>query len=343
MLKKLIIISGSLLLVCCLLPTPVAPFVGTLIAGWAFFLYRVVPQMTIAPATVLTGVVGAMAFVIGLHAFLNWLTSPRPDADDNTLVRWRFRWTLGLCVLVLLTFAAGIATVGVVHQVGWLITSPGPLTEGGMRRLAARTMSMNNLKQMALAAHNHHDSHGQQFPPGYTVDGAGRPLHGWQAQLLPYLDQQALYQQVHFDQPWDRADNRTALQTEVKVYLVPVESYDHDSTGYALSHFTGNSRFFPKGQGIGLKNVTDGIENTIMMGEVTTGYRPWGHPLNLRDPARGIDGTGDSLGSHWSNRGPLVAMADGSVRTLSKTVSPAVLRALSTPAGGEPVPKDFDD
>jgi len=33
-------------------------------------------------------------------------------------------------------------------------------------------------------------------------------------------------------------------------------------------------------------------------------------------------------------------MADGHVRAIADTVSPAVLRVLSTPAGGEPVPLD---
>src|SRR5262249_35929765 len=44
-----------------------------LVAGWGFFLARVVPQITVSAAGVLTAVVSLAVLAAGLHAFLRWL------------------------------------------------------------------------------------------------------------------------------------------------------------------------------------------------------------------------------------------------------------------------------
>ncbi len=63
-----------------------------------------------------------------------------------------------------------------------------------VRQAAARTQSQNNLKQIVLACHNHHDNVGL-FPNngtgGYAVAGAGVPNQpaSWAYQILPYVEQ----------------------------------------------------------------------------------------------------------------------------------------------------------
>ena len=37
----------------------------------------------------------------------------------------------------------------------------------------------------------------------------------------------------------------------------------------------------------GLRDITDGTSNTMMAGEVAVGFKPWGDPSNVRDPAAG--------------------------------------------------------
>ena len=44
----------------------------------------------------------------------------------------------------------------------------------------------------------------------------------------------------------------------------------------------------------------------------------------------------------YHHRGANVAMADGSVRWVRETVAPVVFEAMSTIAGGESVPADWD-
>jgi prepilin-type N-terminal cleavage/methylation domain-containing protein/prepilin-type processing-associated H-X9-DG protein len=55
------------------------------------------------------------------------------------------------------------------------------------REAASRLSCANNLKQIALAAHNYHDAN-QALPPGFDVQGAG-----CLARLLPYLEQDSQF------------------------------------------------------------------------------------------------------------------------------------------------------
>lgn len=77
------------------------------------------------------------------------------------------------------------------------------------REAARRTQCKNHLKQMGLALHNFHDTR-NRFPTGgstpwapitYTSSGAidDPPAMGagWMVQILPYIDQQNLYQQTN--------------------------------------------------------------------------------------------------------------------------------------------------
>ena len=63
-----------------------------------------------------------------------------------------------------------------------------------VREAAARMSCSNNLKQMGLALHNHHDSRGT-FPPGGMQTGRnGRPCYTtWAIEILPFIEQDNLY------------------------------------------------------------------------------------------------------------------------------------------------------
>lgn len=66
-----------------------------------------------------------------------------------------------------------------------------------VREAAARAKCTNNLKQLALGLHAHHDSLGK-LPPGYGFNtqsnGASwRKAWGWGSRILPYIEQQGLY------------------------------------------------------------------------------------------------------------------------------------------------------
>jgi prepilin-type N-terminal cleavage/methylation domain-containing protein/prepilin-type processing-associated H-X9-DG protein len=72
-----------------------------------------------------------------------------------------------------------------------------------VREAAHRTECMNNLKQMDLAVTHYHDEH-KQFPFGKGPSYGGAPVYArWSvhSQLLPYLEQNPLYQSIDFTKP----------------------------------------------------------------------------------------------------------------------------------------------
>lgn len=71
------------------------------------------------------------------------------------------------------------------------------------------------------ALHNHASKNGGQFPPAYTVDSNGKPLHSWRTLILAHLDQRALYERIDFSKPWDDPANSEALKTAIDVYSCP--------------------------------------------------------------------------------------------------------------------------
>jgi len=111
-----------------------------------------------------------------------------------------------------------------------------------------------------------------------------------------------------------------------------------DEQGYALSHYAANRRVFYDNSRTRIQDVTDGMSNTIMAGEVRENFKPWGHPINWRDPALGINQSPQGFGSPWPGGAQFLLM-DGSARFLSDNVDPELLKALSTPAGGEKLPE----
>ncbi|HLA83746.1 MAG TPA: DUF1559 domain-containing protein, partial [Thermoguttaceae bacterium] len=73
------------------------------------------------------------------------------------------------------------------------------------REAARRITCSNNLKQIGLALHMHHDATGK-LPPGWSGynSGAhsskGAPGWGWAARLLPYLEQKMLFDSLNIEQ-----------------------------------------------------------------------------------------------------------------------------------------------
>jgi prepilin-type N-terminal cleavage/methylation domain-containing protein/prepilin-type processing-associated H-X9-DG protein len=66
------------------------------------------------------------------------------------------------------------------------------------REAARRTQCTNNLRNLAIACHNYHDSY-QKFPPGFEFPASpywGVPTWGWSYHVLPYLEETALRDQL---------------------------------------------------------------------------------------------------------------------------------------------------
>jgi prepilin-type N-terminal cleavage/methylation domain-containing protein/prepilin-type processing-associated H-X9-DG protein len=90
-----------------------------------------------------------------------------------------------------------------------------------VRAAAARSACANNLKQLGLALHTHHDAIGR-FPGG--VIAVGDLNDGYATgftELLPYLEQQNLRNLYRFDVSWFDEANYRAVGTPVAVFYCP--------------------------------------------------------------------------------------------------------------------------
>jgi hypothetical protein len=206
---------------------------------------------------------------------------------------------------------------------------------GKVRQAAARTQSMNNLKQIGLAMHSYHDARGA-LPARANFDQNGKPLLSWRVHILPFIEQEELYNQFKLDEPWDSPNNKKLIPRIPLTYRSPLSKLDQDGKTTYLAP-TGKGSMFDGDKGVRFTDVTDGLSNTIMLVEANDKKavfwtQPEDFPTDARDLLAGLN--------LQETKGFLVAFADGSVRFLSANIPLATLRALFTRNGGETV-NDF--
>jgi len=211
-----------------------------------------------------------------------------------------------------------------------------PMLLEGMRADAYRARRMNQFKQIALGLHNH-ESAQSAFPAAASYDADGKPLLSWRVQILPYVEQKALYNQFHLDEPWDSEHNRKLVDKMPEVYADPDpairNSIDKGHTTFVVP--VGKGLIFEGREAPKWRDIKDGTSQTILALEVVPERAvPWTKPadweVDLKNPLEGVTrGDRDFF---------VAAYADGSVRILHKSsVDAQTLRAVLTRAGGEAI------
>ena len=170
------------------------------------------------------------------------------------------------------------------------------------REAARRTQCRNNLKQIGLALHNYHDTHGV-FPPGWVgrgtnysptstnyCSGNGIPHQApWTVFLLPNIDQAALYNQLNLNA--DFSDAGIDVPAPNRQFIVPMPAYQCPSDNELAVHSRRLCYFAVMGGGtpdcttdgggramsrngtlyvnsrINFRDLTDGSSNVFMVGE----------------------------------------------------------------------------
>ncbi len=163
------------------------------------------------------------------------------------------------------------------------------------REAARRASCQDNLKQIGLAMHNYHSIH-DDFPIGYvalpnTNLNVTTPGWSWATAILPMLEQSSLYNAANLGLPIEDASNLTVRLTALAVYTCPTDSLagrftvtdannnaiaDAWSKSYAAcfgrdvniaKNPTGGNGIFMCNFAFGIKDITDGTGQTIMVGE----------------------------------------------------------------------------
>lgn len=208
------------------------------------------------------------------------------------------------------------------------------------RQAARRTQSANNIKQLGLAMLNFHDTR-RNFPAAYSTDKDGKPLLSWRVFILPYIEQNQLYDKFHLDEPWDSEHNIKLVKMMPSVFRSPNSLSPQGTTVYRGIGGTNGTFTVPKnGQHTGAKltSFIDGTSNTIMIAEASDDVAiEWTKP-------EVIDAENFK---HWqmfgnSPGGTNFGIVDGSVRFISNTIDPKILKIMFTRNDGEVVPYDLD-
>ncbi|OWK34459.1 hypothetical protein FRUB_10430 [Fimbriiglobus ruber] len=190
------------------------------------------------------------------------------------------------------------------------------------------TKKIKNLKFIGVAMHDH-DSLRRCLPGDVEKDG--KKLLSWRVRILPYIEQQPLYNQFKLDEPWDSEHNKKVLETHAmpSIYAIPGVTKEGEKKT-PICVFSGNGAVFTPFEKTSVRDITDGTSNTLMAVHAAKAI-PWTKPEDIEFDPR-ADPTPFLL---YDNKGAMVLLADGSVRTLRKGISPESLRKLITRAGGE--------
>jgi len=213
---------------------------------------------------------------------------------------------------------------------------------------ARQSQFINNLKQVGLALENYETAYGR-LPPAVVRDDRGRALYSWRVLILPYMNQDALYQKFRLDEPWNSPHNFALLRESPVVYQGLNSNFNRTITyiqafvgpGSAFEGRDGQPLMFPDGA----SNFPDGTSRTILLAEAGEGV-PWSAPLDM---PTGPKAPAPKLGGGYSRpRGFLqsepsigqvaILMADGAVKSPRWPIDPETLRALITRNGGEALP-----
>jgi prepilin-type N-terminal cleavage/methylation domain-containing protein/prepilin-type processing-associated H-X9-DG protein len=181
----------------------------------------------------------------------------------------------------------------VIAIIGILIAVLLPAVQAA-REASRRMACSNNLRQIGLAVHNHIDSNGtipqgtDAFPRSTTNQNTGQRYSGL-VFLLPYMEQQALYEVMQTTMPSTNAWNHSQRKTVIKNFLCPSDgNAEQPGTGdcargnYALSagdyaivsreNSTETAGFYSRGafqpqRSLPLESLSDGTSNTAVASE----------------------------------------------------------------------------
>lgn len=154
------------------------------------------------------------------------------------------------------------------------------------REAARRIQCVNGLKQMTLALHSYHDTHGSypagyRFKTGYTWGG-----FGWGTAILPNIEQGNLYNTLNVSFPaWDNS-NQTICKTHMQFYLCPSDDTSHyglldrDGLKFSMSSYVAsfgpgdmdlnpddNRGVFYRNSRTSVSMIPDGLSTTLAIGE----------------------------------------------------------------------------
>jgi Protein of unknown function (DUF1559) len=188
-----------------------------------------------------------------------------------------------------------------------------------------------------LTVVNYHDVQGH-YPQPYLTDSAGLPTQSWRLSILPYIEQEALLKEYVRSEAWDGPTNSQLAPRMPRTYALHGDYRPGTTTTNYLA-IVGSETVWPLNKKVTNKDVKDGASNTLLIVENRGLNIHWMEPRDLDFDT--MDWTIDSphgVSSKYDS--PAVVFLDGSVRRLSKKLSPEAVRAMATIAAGDAATED---
>jgi prepilin-type processing-associated H-X9-DG protein len=255
------------------------------------------------------------------------ITIPYPGGTPFADAPPRRKTHTGVLVLVILLAVS-------VPMIGILLALLLPAVQAA-REAARRAACINNMKQLGLSLHNFHDAN-KHFPAIVDPDNPQQPPCSWRVQVLPYVEENARFQQYDPSQPWNGPNNRMLEDPMPTTYRCPSNP---DAAGLDTDYLAvvGPKAVFRDVGSTSFRNITDGTSNTIMLAESHTSGIHWMEPRDMKtdDLSFGVNSRAGGIQSTHPGVAN-VLMADGSVRSISDSTDPEVLKAMTTIDGREP-------
>lgn len=325
-----------------------------LLFGWSFRLVRLIQSEPLG------GMIAMIALFLILSALVHLCFKMRKTGESRN--RRRFSRSFALNGLVFTFLLSGLALSITLHEGSRFVLHRNTIFSDWF----LLRNSESNMNRIGIAVCNYMDRYpkpvsipedyrstdfgkvwgDQTFPSGGTVLEDGRPGHGWATQLLPYLGETALYERIDISEPWDDPHNAAVYREETPaVFRSSSRPRDREfyrnREGFGLTDYAANQMAMPYGRPLPINYFLRGISNTLLLGEANEKLKPWGHPLNGRDPRLGLNRTplGFGSGRHRSDV-VLFILGDGSVRPVSVDIEDRFLKLMADPKSNN---YHFDD
>ena len=183
----------------------------------------------------------------------------------------------------------------VIAIIGILIALLLPAVQAA-REAARRSQCTNNLKQIGLGMHLHHDQQ-KKLPPGNWTDPAGAPWKQpghqstWITHILPFIEETALFDTIPDNYSFGGTPNCPARSEQIATFLCPSDIVPAPwaASGYvfAKGHYVANSGIGPQTEAtpadlpltreggvfylnswMPLAEIFDGTSHTAMVSEI---------------------------------------------------------------------------
>lgn len=260
------------------------------------------------------------------------VTVVRPAVETDENREERSNNATGLAMLLLL---AGVVFFVSVGSLIYVVVVP----QAAQRRIdTVHQRTRQRLEKIGQALQAYAETHGS-YPPAFTTDAAGKPMHSWRVLILPQLGYPELYSRYDFTDAWNGPTNQFLM------YEMPVEyasATDETAINNNESSFyviTGKGSPFPKDQTVRVDQIRDEKSETVLVAETRAFGFSWLEPrdIALSELELQINATPGKSFSSASPMGPQVLTANGEVRTLRFDAPAEALPAMATIDGGEPI------